>query len=200
MGQRPRRLIDAPTGPRLAVYGLVLSEDVEPIRCLQRQWARETRDDRALRFPVHLTIRGPFISRIRDEVEAAERVIACLPRQVPEARLPLLPLAWIAPSLLWLEAAPSHGREELTRLHHVLHTRLDDDIVVFDHVLPEHAGAGYRPHITICWAASAQSLSLPTAASRPPPAVRVGRIAVVAYPSEWPEAGRVKVLRSVPTA
>ena len=180
---------------RFAAFGLLDPLTAATIRPLQERLAAATGNDRALRFPVHVTLRGRFWGdpvQVRDAFEEA-----ALPGAARIA-LRLNGPVFRHPDLLWLAAQAVPGPCGLTWLHEVLAAALAQ-AVVRDETASGHAGAGYRPHITLGWGATEETLQS-GAEEILPVDIHADVVAVVLgiYPDSWPDSGRVYVAEAWP--
>lgn len=185
------------TSVRLAVYGLISAKNHSTIRALQRIWCKRTQDYKALRFPPHVTLKGPF-SVPQTALPGFAGLMNDLCRPLSSTLLTeLAGPVFVDPDLIWLEGCADQGRNNLRSLH--LHA-LDVFAAVsaiHDHVSAEHIGAGFRPHVTLAWGASKKMMQLATEVQV---SVGVDRIALVSYPEEWPLSGRIRIIHQEPIA
>ncbi len=171
---------------RYAVFGILDASTALLVRPLQERIAVRTGNDLALRFPIHVTLRGRFWAPPEAVTEAFQRArgdrwTAC--------ELMLSGPVFRAPDLLWLSVEMvGTGYSELVRLHEHLERALEP-VVSRDETLSVHRGAGYRPHVTLAWGATEAEESLIAAYTLR--AILSGVI-LAEYPERWPASGTVQ--------
>lgn len=177
---------------RLLILGTLNDELSTGIRHYQERLSSLTGNLLALRFPAHITIRGPFwtetgLARSRDWIEN-------ICRSYRQIEIVLNGPASVDPDLCWLEVDPaSAGFAGLRELH----MKLEDEVgslVAIDDVPANHKGENYRPHVTLGWGTD-------SATHRNLPAWRatgfLDRVAVAVYPQNWPIKGNVEIIESL---
>lgn len=174
---------------RYAVFGLLDDSAALLVRPLQERVAATTDNDLALRFPVHITLRGRFWGTPETVTEAFRRA-GC--PTVTACELMLHGPVFRPPDLLWLSVEPlGVGHSELVRLHKHLERALKP-VMSLDETLPTHAGAGYRPHVTLAWGATDDAVrrwDLPAVHSI---RAQLADVVLAEYPDTWPTSGTVQ--------
>ena len=178
---------------RLAVYGVLDRVACQSIRHEQRRLSRASGNDLALRLPVHVTLRGPFLGSRND--------VAQVLRQCFSSTLDLpIPILLDIPSLTtadiaWRQVARPHcAWSTLFRLHMDLTTALGA-WVFRDDVPPHHQRESFLPHVTLGWGVtptSWKSLGLREPRAHDSEA-HINSLALARYPEKWPASGRVAV-------
>lgn len=176
---------------RLAVYGIVRGRARRELRCEQQLLSQRSQNDLALRFPVHVTLRGPFWG-LRQEVTSALLRMESLPFSLP------IPIVLDSPSLTdnalaWRPVAHSlEGWRLLSQLHRAL-TSLVRPCVVRDDVPPDHQHEGFLPHVTLGWGVTPVLWRSLGECHWSPLETQIRGLALARYPSTWPASGRVAV-------
>lgn len=174
---------------RYAVFGILDASAALLVRPLQVRVAAKTGNDLALRFPIHVTLRGRFWAPPEAVTEAFQRAggdgwTAC--------ELMLSGPVFRAPDLLWLSVEMvGTGYSELVQLHEHLERALEP-VVSRDETLSVHRGAGYRPHVTLAWGATEDAIhhwELPAIRSAQ---AELKGVTLAEYPESWPAAGTVE--------
>jgi hypothetical protein len=151
-----------------------------------------------MRFPVHLTLRGPFwafADRLHEM--AAEVNLAC--GHARRVAVALQGPVFMEPDLCWLELQrDAPGFPPLFRLHMILEERLRSH-VLRDDVPQEFKACGYRPHVTLGWSTHRKACCHEGAVER---SLRlagiVDRLIIASYPDEWPDHGAVRPAHCLP--
>jgi 2'-5' RNA ligase len=186
---------------RYLIMGLLDPAVSGIVRMRQHRLSCLTGDDRALRFPVHITLRGPFRAQdtcLRGFGEKLSEICTAF-HALP---LDFVGPVFIDPDLFWLEvkrSAPCFA--ELLRLHAALERAVGEWVVVDDTPL-EFKADGYRPHVTIGWKAVNDCTEHHEASAICPIAGAVygslRSVAIAVYPDGWPSEGTVRVIISTP--
>ncbi len=164
------------------------------VRMQQHRLSSLTGDDRALRFPVHITLRGPFRAQDASLWRLCER-LSDICSGFHAVSVDLAGPIFVDPDLCWLEverSAPCFP--ELLRLHRSLEQAAAEWIAVDDTPV-EFKADGYRPHVTIGWKA-VEDCSDHNEASAVFTAVgplygSLQSVAIGVYPDSWPSEGAV---------
>lgn len=179
---------------RYAIFGLFDQTTAELIRTYQQVLSTCTGNSLALRFPIHITLRGPFganpnaIHRLSHQIKKSTAAFQQLDVLLEG---PVL----VSPSLCWLElAATGPAFQYISRLHTILE-ELVAPSMLRDDVPDGHKGAYFRPHVTLGWGVSPAALCENLFNAEPLSMHGiVESIAIVRYPVKWPEEGSVEVL------
>lgn len=181
---------------RYVVFGVVDDILFQTVRIHQNDLCDVTGDTRALRFPVHITFRGPFRTGSTILPILFSTVNRCCESRFAfeiTVRGPIL----VDPDLCWFEVqTPAPGFSCCLDIHEDLE-RLLSPFVMDDDVPVRHKGENYRPHITVGWGAL-PGVGENTFAG---PVILTGtikNISVGCYPDAWPAMGDVKVIKSFP--
>jgi 2'-5' RNA ligase len=181
---------------RLLIMGIFSEEFVGLVRRNQEMLSNLTANRLALKFPVHVTLRGPFWTNAED------RSLWCILEEVCRSfrrfRATFNGPVFVEPDLCWLEAdAASTESSSLLRLHRHFEQRLKPCIVI-DDVPEEFKDRKYRPHVTLGWGTDVHVCQNMLSRFKLPdmPSV-VERVAIGGYPKTWPMEGAVKVLESI---
>ncbi|MFP5212506.1 MAG: 2'-5' RNA ligase family protein, partial [Acidobacteriota bacterium] len=135
---------------RYLLLGLVDEGLSETARRYQEDLSSLTGNGLALRFPVHVTLRGPFWTHtdtLSSMADTLRKVCTGLHQMQIALRGPIR----IDPDLCWLEV--QGGMDDGMRLFD-LHAVLEREMsgyVIRDDVSEGHKGSGYRPHVTVGW-------------------------------------------------
>ena len=180
---------------RFAVFGIPGDELSSTIRGYQKNLSAVTGDRRALRFPVHVTLRGPFRTDAARLVGLIESLRGCC-RSHGSFPVTLHGPVFVEPDLCWFEIKTgSTGFSTCLDLH----TRLENlsrPLVLMDDVPADHKGADYRPHVTLGWNVHASARQL--LSERPGDlSATINSIALVRYPDDWPARGTVRAIESI---
>lgn len=179
---------------RYAIFGLIDQTTAKLIRTSQQVLSTCTGNSLALRFPIHITLRGPFWANsngIHSLLNQTKKSTAAFHRLEVLLEGPVL----VSPALCWLElTATGPALQYMSRLHNVLEG-LVAPLMLRDDVPDEHKGANFRPHVTLGWGVSPVTLCANLFNAEP---LRlhgmIESIAIVRYPEKWPEEGSVEVL------
>lgn len=198
---------------RLLICGL-LDEDLRGIaRDYQTGLSELTGNRLALRFPVHITLRGPFhASTAISSLCAILQRVCRLHLRVP---IRLNGPVFVDPDLCWFEVGrTTAGFSTLLDLH----GRFEKEIakaVVLDDVPEDFKGRNYRPHVTLGWGVKGNAVGASSNGSGLLEAERVTigdhplfhrpvaltgvveNVAIARYPRGWPLEGDVEILESV---
>ncbi len=180
---------------RYAVFGILDDRALRTIRAYQRDISSITGNTLALRFPVHVTLRGPFRMRASELGSLIGDLHRCCRRH--EAFDVVLdgPVV-VDPDLCWFEVkAGSPGFSRCRDLHILLEDGLNRQVGI-DDVSANHKLACYRPHVTLGWDVNRAMQYIRNLE----PATLTGTvtdIALVSYPAMWPAQGAVRVIESV---
>jgi hypothetical protein len=179
---------------RYAVFGLLDATTAGVVRPLQQRLTAITGNDLALRFPVHVTLRGRFwaeresVGNVLRELDLGDKPVGELSLHGPVFR---------EPDLLWLSVKPEClATAGLSRLHDILTTAVNP-VVIQEETSPAHVGSGYRPHVTLAWGADDATLrSLKPDHSHSTLAITatLEKVILAEYPATWPIAGAVAVI------
>ncbi|WP_435051653.1 2'-5' RNA ligase family protein [Desulfoferrobacter suflitae] len=179
---------------RYAIFGLIDHSTAELIRTYQQVLSVCTGDSLALRFPIHVTLRGPFwansngihslLYQTKKSTAAFHQLDVLLVGPVP-----------VSPSLCWLELTASGSALQYMSGLHTMLEGLVAPLMLRDDVPDEHKGANFRPHVTLGWGVSPAALcdNLFNAGPLKLHGI-IESIAIVGYPEKWPEEGSVEVL------
>jgi 2'-5' RNA ligase len=179
---------------RYAVFGLLDDDATQAVRSTQQRLFGITGNDLALRFPVHVTLRGRFQADPEAVNRAWEQL--CLRLHGP-SRFRLSRPVFRPPDLLWLEVKPeSPGHANLVRWHSEL-TRELEAVVTEDETQPAHTGEGYRPHVTLGWGVTGEVLALSGEIVPSASTAFVTAVVLAEYPSTWPASGVVLPTRQL---
>jgi hypothetical protein len=174
---------------RYAVFGLLDAPTAAVVRPIQRRLATVTGSDLALRFPVHVTLRGRFWA---EPASVAGALRGFDPGREWAAELPFGVPVFRDPDMLWLPVdSGGPGFECLLRLHTLLTAALRE-VVVREETLPAHTGSGYSPHVTLAWGATRETPSALDPEHRTIVIkATLASVVVAEYPASWPAAGPV---------
>ena len=180
---------------RYAVFGILDDRIFGSIRNYQRDLSSITGDTLALRFPIHVTLRGPFRIAAGELEGLISRLAACC-RGRSAFDVVLNGPVMIEPDLCWFEveagsAGFSHCHELHLLLEHELNRHISTDDVPANHKL-EH----YRPHVTLGWNISRAVPYIHTMEAGTLTGT-VRNIALACYPDTWPSKGTVRVIESI---
>ncbi|MEN6437496.1 MAG: 2'-5' RNA ligase family protein [Syntrophobacter sp.] len=186
---------------RYLILGLPDDRLAAGIRERQRALSSLSGDDLALRFPVHITLRGPFWGHD----SPMRQFCGDLPglcRGFSPVPVDLAGPVFVPPDLCWFEVQRDASRfAELLRLHALLEDETHRCVVV-DDVSTRFKAEGFRPHATLGWKSPASLAGVEQACG--PQGTRLhGRlesVAVAVYPHGWPSEGSVAVIQTVPLA
>lgn len=165
------------------------------IRQQQTRLSCLTGNQLALKFPVHITLRGPFWTGA--EIPALSICLQRIYRLYHPIPIILDGPVFVDPDLCWLEVVQtSAGFANLLDLHR----HLDEELrrhVVTDDVPTNHKGKDYRPHVTVGWGADAAIRH-----SRPPfwhcgITGVLEKVVLAVYPGHWPAEGEVEIVETV---
>lgn len=184
---------------RWAIFGLLDATSAVFIRRVQTELSTLVGNDRALRFPVHVTIRGRFIAREPD----AESFFQALARgwSKPLATRLCAPSASNS-GVAWLGVSNAECQVVLRRLHCDAERRAAA-LRLGDEVPPEHKLRNYEPHVTLAW--DCQTAMLDRMVREHGERLESLRasvvdLALVRYPTDWYSAGQIEVWRRTRTA
>jgi hypothetical protein len=174
---------------RYAVFGILDASTALLVRPLQVRVATKTGNDLALRFPIHVTLRGRFWG-LPDAVTETFQMASI--EGWTACELTLSGPVFRAPDLLWLSVEMvGAGYSELVRLHENLERALKP-VVSRDETLSAHSGVGYRPHVTLAWGATEEAIhhwELPAMHSV---RAELAGVTLAEYPETWPASGTVE--------
>lgn len=181
---------------RFVIFGVVDEVLFEAVRVYQNALSRLTGDRKALCFPVHVTLRGPFWTDSGNLPSLIQRIkLHCESRFAFKVAVtgPVL----VQPDLCWFEVITGTDGFSVCR---DLHTRMREivrPLAAADDVPADHAGINYRPHMTVGWGVGA---AIPDGIFAGPVSLvgMMRSIAVARYPDSWPIAGDVRVVESIP--
>lgn len=183
---------------RFVIIGIVDDILSDTVRKYQDALSSLTGDRKALCFPVHVTLRGPFradggnIALLAEEIHRYRE--SCSVFQIVVAG----PL-FVQPDLCWLEVqAEGGGLTTCGNLHREME-KAARPVVVQDDVPDGHRGDNYRPHVTVGWGA-AEGIASDVFPGPVSLNGTIGSIAVARYPDAWPDEGEVRVVVSFPLA
>jgi 2'-5' RNA ligase len=184
---------------RWAIFGLLDAKTEAVIRRVQSELSILVRNDRALRFPVHVTVKGRFLASESD-AESVFRELAMAWNEPLAARLcaPSVSSAGIA----WLSVSDPDSLATL-RLFHRDAEGLVAALGLVDEVPFEHKLNGYVPHATLAWNCRTEELDrVDNEYGQLIESLRasVVDLALVRYPVDWFSVGRVEVCRRSRTA
>lgn len=170
---------------RYAVFGLLDKPTASSVRALQQQLARRSGNGVALHFPVHITVRGRFLSEPQHAVSAFHRLMG--QEALSQASMVLSGPVFRLPDLVWLEiCSGASSCAELATLHAKADAIFRQEMR-HDEVMPEHAGENYCPHVTLGWGCSEADLATtPGLESKVKLVATLTSLALVAYPAMWP--------------
>ncbi|MBI2550829.1 2'-5' RNA ligase family protein [Candidatus Uhrbacteria bacterium] len=173
-----------------ALFGLVDEKSGRRIDAARQRLSLKTGNDRALRFPPHVTIVGRVRAERRRMKEVAEPLLLSLARLAAEPQeLALGSPSFVPPDLLWL---PVSSSSVLKGLHETAKDRLDQ--ITEDLMDPSFQRTGYQPHITLGWGVTSDASEPLLDASLP--RVTMVALAVALYPETWENYGKVRVWRT----
>jgi hypothetical protein len=181
---------------RLLICGLLNDGFSDAVREHQNRLSRLTGNLLALKFPVHITLRGPFWTGT--DVHTLGNILYGVCRFHRRVQVLLKGPAFIDPNLCWLEVDPaSTGFLNLSDLHRHLEDEMNPQVVL-DDVPANHKGNNYRPHVTLGWGmnSDAHPNQLPFRESTDLVAT-LERIVIAGYPEGWPSEGTVEIIESV---
>ncbi|MHC1728787.1 MAG: 2'-5' RNA ligase family protein [Syntrophobacteraceae bacterium] len=177
----------------LAVPGDALSNITRQHQTRLSYW---TGNRLAQKFPVHVTLRGPFwtSAEMHTLSECLQRVCR-LYRPIPVL---LNGPVFVDPDLCWLEVVrTSTGFADLLDLHRHLDEEMKRHLVI-DDVPANHKGNNYRPHMTVGWGADAAIRDKVEPIWKPGKVTGVlEKAALAVYPEHWPVEGRVELVETV---
>lgn len=184
---------------RWAIFGLLDATSAAVIRRVQTELSTLVGNDRALRFPVHVTVLGRFIARESD-AESFFQAVARGWSKPLTARL-------CAPSasdfgVAWLGVSNAACQVFLRRLHCDAERRVAA-LRLGDEVPPEHKLGNYAPHVTLAWDCHTAMLDrVVREHGQHLESLRasVVDLALVRYPTDWFSAGQIEVWRRTQTA
>ncbi len=181
---------------RLLILATLTDAPTRIMRQYQARLSRMTGNQLALKYPVHITLRGPFLTgvEVKDLRSCLQRVCG----NVRPFQVVLDGPVFVDPDLCWFEVNPaSEGYRRLLQLHN----HLEDEFrthVARDEVPESFKKNNYRAHVTIgwgvdfatrkSWAADRKSETIMTT---------LEKAAIAAYPPEWPSEGVVKIVEAV---
>jgi hypothetical protein len=181
---------------RLLICGLLNDDLSDVVRQHQKLLSCSTGNQLALKFPVHITLRGPFWTDA--EIHTLGNILNRVCRFHRRIQVLLNGPVFVAPDLCWLEVDPaSAGFSNLSGLHRHFEAEMNRQVIL-DDVPANHKGDNYRPHITVGWGMNSDTHlnRLPFRES----ANLIGtleRIAIAGYSEGWPATGNVEVIKSV---
>ncbi len=196
---------------KYAVFAMADNNLAEAVRQYQEGLSSLTGDRRALRFPVHITLRGPFwtypasigrLTEIMDDIVHGG--------QSPFGPIPvdLSGPVFVKPDLGWLEVVrKTTGFSQLLALHTLFQKRTSVE-VLRDDVPDRFKEGGYRPHMTLGWGVeevdegnvSWTDALYPQGTVGGPPGGLIqlsgiiDAVGIASYPLNWPEEGTVDMV------
>lgn len=176
---------------RLAIYGIIRGRARRELRREQQLISPLSQNDMALRFPVHVTLRGPFWGPLQEVTSALFRMKS-LPFDGP------IPIVLDSPALTenalaWRPVDRSlEGWHILSELHRTL-TFFVRPYVARDDVPPDHQQAGFLPHVTLGWGVTPALWKSLGECRWSPLEAQIRGLALARYPDTWPASGRVAV-------
>lgn len=190
---------------RYAVFALIDSTTAAEIRREQEALAPFTKDRTALRFPVHVTLRGRFWG----EPDMVSQAFDAIVGRLVHTATTTFTLVGAAHVDRWAWREPQRSSVAARWFHdgHAIAEACSASACVRDEVEPSHRGAGFRPHVTLGWEVTAmvwETYSRESGsqnASRDREGAWVSAIALGRYPDGWPTGSApVSLVRVVPLA
>ncbi len=184
---------------RLLIFGILNDDIFTVVRQQQKRLSHLTGNQLALKFPIHITLRGPFWTYA--EIHSLGDILNRVCRYHRRIQVLLNGPVFVDPDLSWLEVSPdSIGFSNLLGLHRHFEREINQQIII-DDVPATHKGENYRPHVTVGWGTNIATHrnQLPFWKSTN----LIGtleRVAIANYPDGWPSKGNVEVIKSVPLA
>jgi hypothetical protein len=105
----------------------------------------------ALKYPIHVSIKGRFIPHRKVEPKDLVRSLAVLARTVKPFVAELYGPTKVNDHLYWMECQRSFAGYSLFQCLHRLCERLLEAKVLQERTPPEFRFEGYRPHVTLAW-------------------------------------------------
>lgn len=183
---------------RLLLLGLPDDNLSRAVRRYQHALSSRTGNRLALRFPVHVTLRGPFWTE--GEPHDLDDCLERLCRHLARLPLHLNGPVFVNPDLCWLQVPPaSPCFAALADLHaHAENTVRR--LVAVDDVPSAFTGTGYRPHMTLGWGATASLRDAqPPLWSAIDLTGTLEKIGIGVYPQCWPAGGNVEIIETIPS-
>ncbi len=181
---------------RYLIMGILDEKVTGRIHKFREKLCGLTGNDLALRFPVHITLRGPFWAE--SKIDVLIEPLYAIVESCSRFQIVLDPPCFVNPDLLWLPVNPeSCGASKLMDMHLLLEHELKENIVK-DDTSPGHFGMDYRPHVTIGWGVTSSICregSLFSACEGVSGTLE--KVALGRYPAEWPKKGMVEIVASV---
>lgn len=181
---------------RLLILVTLPEASTKILRQYQAQLSRMTGNQLALKYPVHITLRGPFLTGV-----GVQDLRSCLQRVCGNVRpfqVVLNGPVFVDPDLCWFEVNPaSEGYRRLQRMHNHLEDELRTHVARDD--IPESFKKdNYRAHVTIGWGVDLATRESWAADRKSETIVTALEIAAIAaYPPEWPSEGVVEIVETV---
>ena len=181
---------------RILVMGILDERLTAVVRDYRRRLSSLTGNQLALRFPVHVTLRGPFWTET--DAGALGDFVHGICKDSRMVSIVLDGLAFVDPGLCWL---PVKLQTEGAAALYAMHRRLDRELaphVVRDDVPPDHKGRNYRPHVTLGWGVDASVCgNQPLFSDCDGLTGTLHGVAVGSYPDDWPDRGDVEIISSM---
>lgn len=177
---------------RYAVFALMDDQTTSFVRMLQRSLSDRTGDCTVSFFPVHVTVRGRFLTNSSSALSAFKDIAHSKPFE--PYRVELVGPVFRSPDLVWLQVrGGTAGSQQLGSLHEAVDA-MTLPLIVEDEVSPLHRGKDYCPHVTLGWGCSEAGF-LEYAATQPPLRfqARLKSLALVKYP-QWPLREDVQIV------
>ncbi len=179
---------------RLLILGTLNDTLSAGIRQLQKRLSSRTGNLLALRFPVHITIRGPFWTEA--EPDRYRECIESVCRSNRQFEILLNGPVFVDPDLCWLEVDPASAGFACLRELHIKFEDAVSSLVAIDDVPAKHKGINYRPHATLGWGTDfASHKNLPPWRDNGCTGF-LDKVAVAVYPEKWPIEGNVEIIES----
>ena len=181
---------------RYLIMGILDDSITEFIHRFRQKMSRLTGNHLALKFPVHITLRGPF--RADTNIDALVKPLNAIRESCCRFQIVLDRPSFVNPDLLWLPVnLDSNGASRLLDMHMFFEHELKKHIIK-DDTSPGHFGINYRPHVTVGWGVTPSICRKGSLFS--PRDNLIGtleRVALACYPAEWPSEGMVEIASSV---
>jgi 2'-5' RNA ligase len=176
--------------------GILDDRITESIHEFREKMSALTGNDLALRFPVHITLRGPFWADTN--IDALVKPLSTVRESRYRFRIVLDRPTFVNPDLLWLPVHPeSGGASRLLEMHLFFEHELKGHIIK-DDTSPGHFGINYRPHVTVGWGVTPSICrEVSRFSCRDDLVGTLERVALASYPAEWPSEGMVEIASSI---
>jgi hypothetical protein len=109
------------------------------------------RSGTALKYPIHVSIKGRFIAHRNVGQNDLARSLAVLSQSVKPFTAEVFGPTKVNDQLYWMECQPSSPGYTSFRCLHSLCEGLLEDKVLQECTPPEFRFEGYRPHVTLAW-------------------------------------------------